>query len=227
MDRYRTQKRGSRPQRADRNFATEHDGTQSGETPGVYYRINGSSEWTTDLEGSGSEPVVIQSLEIETRGGAVLTEEIVRRLAEKHLTSLDMGRAIYETTGIDLYRSDTIGFAAFRNCDKLVAAELATGLRSLGESAFEGSGLTEIALPQTLTAVGVWAFKGSALQTLTVEEGGDTLCIRTEAFNGCQYLRNLILGSREIHLQSGAFSGCVDLREIDLTNVTEIGAVIN
>ena len=239
--------------------------TQSGETPGVYYRINGSSEWTTDLEGSGSEPVVIQSLEIETRGGAVLTEEIVRRLAEKHLTSLDMGRAIYEThvfpsntdrpdeviqfsslqsvvlpmnvsaigrrafesaplTGIDLYRIDTIGFAAFRNCDKLVAAELATGLRSLGESAFEGSGLTEIALPQTLTAVGVWAFKGSALQTLTVEEGGDTLCIRTEAFNECQYLRNLNLGSREIHLQSGAFSGCVDLREIDLTNVTEIGA---
>lgn len=238
---------------------------QGGETPGVYYRINGSGEWTTDLEGSGSEPVVIQSLEIETRGGAVLTEEIVRRLAEKHLTSLDMGRAIYETrafpnntdqpdeairftslqsvvlpmnvstigreafesaplTGIDLSRIDTIGAAAFRNCDKLAAAEFATGLRSLGESAFEGSGLTEIALPQTLAAVGVWAFKGSALQTLTVEEGSDTLCVRTAAFNECQYLRNLNLGNREIHLQSGAFSGCVDLREIDLTNVTEIGA---
>lgn len=62
-------------------------------TPGVYYQVNGSSEWVNKLDPN----TPITSLKVETRGGALLTEEIVQQFADLSLTQLDMSNAIYES----------------------------------------------------------------------------------------------------------------------------------
>ena len=79
-------------------------------TPGVYYQVNGSSEWVNKLDPNTS----ITSLKVETRGGALLTEEIVQQFADLSLTQLDMSNAIYESHTFPRPQDDpfeTISFA--------------------------------------------------------------------------------------------------------------------
>lgn len=239
---------------------TQSASTESGVTPGVYYQVNGSSEWVNKLDPN----TPITSLKVETRGGALLTEEIVQQFADLSLTQLDMSNAIYEShtfprpqddpfetisfatleavtlpvnvtaiggwtfshsplTEINLQQIDSIGRSAFMDCAQLTSVTLSSSLHTLSESTFANTGLEEITLPKSLTLIPAFAFQGSALKTVTIPESTDTLCLGVSSFEACQYLRNLNIGNREVHLQRCAFMGCVDLREVDLSPVTEIG----
>lgn len=128
-----------------------------------------------------------------------------------------------ELQSIELLTIDSIGRGAFGNCKQLKSIGLHASLRAIGESAFEGSGLQEITLPGSVLSVGAYAFMNSALTTLNVGNASDTLCIGDMAFYNCEFLRTLNLGNREVHIRPQAFQKCIDLREADLRNATQIG----
>lgn len=249
--------------------------TSDGEVPGVYFRIDDNTEWTRELP----DPYHSQKLVVKSVGGAVLTLDTLRLIAEMSggPAILDLGEALYETRGfpleymgapidypgglgawdeaqvhltpesvvlprnvsklssmafsgaglqsIDLSQIDSVGFAAFRYCDKLTEVRMNSTMHYIGECAFEQSGLLEVTLPESLRAVGAYAFMNSALQKLNVESASDTLCIGDMAFYNCEFLRTLNLGNREVHIQPQAFQKCIDLREADLRNVTMIGSM--
>ena len=66
----------------------------------------------------------------------------------------------------------TIGGSAFAKCWLLKEIQLPAGLQTIGEFAFQLSGLTEVTVPAAVTSLGAGAFsRCSALTAVTVEEG--------------------------------------------------------
>lgn len=246
-----------------------------GEVPGVYFRADDNTEWTREL------PEHPRKLAVRSVGGALLTLDTLRRIAEMGggPAILDLGEALYETRGfpldymgapaeypedglagwdeihvrltpemvvlprnisrlsamafsgaplksIDLSGIDSVGFAAFRYCGELSEVVAGGTLRSIGESAFEAtSALQQVTIPAGVRSIGAYAFMNGAVTSLTVQPGTDTLCIGDMAFYNCEFLRTLNLGNREVHIRPQAFEKCIDLREADLKNVTEIGSM--
>ena len=71
----------------------------------------------------------------------------------------------------DSIKLSVIGARAFKGCEKLKTFELNYGLKTIGEEAFSGSGLKEIAIPETVEFVGKNVFENC--NSLTVIEVGD------------------------------------------------------
>ncbi len=94
-----------------------------------------------------------------------------------------------------------IPYAAFSGCASLAGVRLPAKIATIGESAFENSGLASIVIPESVT---------------TLEEN---------AFSGCALLESITLPSTLVSIPDGAFSGCTSLTGIDLPNTLEtIGA---
>ena len=52
-----------------------------------------------------------------------------------------------------------IGDHSFENCTSLTSIELPEGLTFIGSAAFEGSGITRVNLPASITEIKIWAFQ--------------------------------------------------------------------
>lgn len=116
-----------------------------------------------------------------------------------------------------------IGYAAFRFCKELDKVEFPSSLERIEECAFQETGLKEVELPGSVVSVGAYAFMNSAVTSFIAKHSSDTLCIEPMAFSGCQYLRTIDVGQREVHILAEAFEMCIDLREVVLENATMIG----
>lgn len=158
---------------------TQSASTESGVTPGVYYQVNGSSEWVNKLDPNTS----ITSLKVETRGGALLTEEIVQQFADLSLSQLDMSNAIYESHTFPRPQDDpfeTISFAT------LEAVTLPVNVTAIGGWTFSHSPLTEINLQQ-IDSIGRSAFMDCAqLTSVTLSSSLHTLSESTFANTGLE-----------------------------------------
>lgn len=66
------------------------------------------------------------------------------------------------TMGLDLQSATTIGAYAFKGCETITSVNL-TSLKTLGSEAFAGTGISSVALPETLTSIGNSAFRGCKL----------------------------------------------------------------
>ena len=90
---------------------------------------------------------------------------------------------------------------AFYNCTRLAEATLAPGLEVLGDSAFEGTSLTEIIIPDTIT---------------------DNIYPRTFAY--CRELKKVTLPAELKKINAEAFYGCRNLTDIEIPKtVTSVG----
>jgi len=124
---------------------------------------------------------------------------------------------------------------AFANCKALSRIELPDSLGSIGSSAFEGSGLTEITIPDSVTEIGRSAFADCAqLRSVTVGSGLEELdsfvfqnCTNLESvdlknvqtmgnkvFKGCTSLKKIILPKTLTHIGFSSFQDCTGLKEI-------------
>ena len=88
-------------------------------------------------------------------------------------------------------------------------------LCSIGDYAFSGSTLKEIALPEGLEWIGYGAFAGcTALQQISLPEGLGS--IRGDTFAGCTALQQISLPEGLTAIWGGAFAGCTALQQISL-----------
>lgn len=157
----------------------------------------------------------------------------------------------------------TIGDGAFEKCENFYydadgkkipeSTSLtinATNLQTIGASAFRYSTITDIAIPNTVTSVGEYAFDMSFLETVTLSnhnsftEIGKSVfrstnienitipdnikTIEDSAFNGCAYLETVNINASSslmTKIGSSAFEGCGSLTAFTIPNaLTTIGS---
>ena len=87
----------------------------------------------------------------------------------------------------------------------------------IGAHAFYGTRLTSITLPQSVTSIGVSAFKDCEILTSIVLSDEITR-ISNMAFSGCKKLSSINLPENVTTIGSGAFEGCSSLTSISIPN---------
>ena len=123
-----------------------------------------------------------------------------------------------------------IGERLFQYCDNLKTVSLPTTLTTIKRAAFlphiDGyiyhqslNGLTELKIPERVTELGVNAFAGTAIKSVTVPSS--VVTIGAMAFSECQYLETVRYGGKVI--SDRMFVRCTKLKNLTLTrNVKEI-----
>lgn len=100
----------------------------------------------------------------------------------------------------------------FSNCSNLSNVELNEGLASIGQDCFRNTyELKHINIPNTVTEIGTYAFKGSGLEELTIPEG--VLAIKENAFEDCPNLKKVTL-SNSVFVWGEAFTKCRNLKDV-------------
>lgn len=127
----------------------------------------------------------------------------------------------------------TIGINAFADCVQLASFALPATMRSIGDSAFFGSGLTSVSVPAGVTNIGGGAFGSTAITSITVDpsspyfssvggvlfdKAGTTL-LEYPAGNG---VKSYAISNRVTAIGYDAFYACSGL-----TNVTIPDSVTN
>ncbi len=107
-----------------------------------------------------------------------------------------------------------IGAECFADCDKLTEVIIPDGVKSIGSSAFYGTGLTAVDLPESLTTLSDYSFASCKKLTSVVIPEGITN-IPYMAFDSCHSLASVTLPSTVTALGDWAFYLCA-LTDIDL-----------
>ena len=97
------------------------------------------------------------------------------------------------------------------------------GTRIICNNAFAGCSLSNIAIPDSVTAIGDFAFSGcSSLSNIVIPDS--VTAIGDSAFSDCSSLSNIVIPNSVTAIGDGAFFGCSSLPNIVIPNsVTSIG----
>lgn len=130
----------------------------------------------------------------------------------------------YKLADLDISKVTYIGSEAFYNCQNFAPAALSDALQTLGSSAFKGTAITEIAVPQTITALENNVFNGcQQLQKVTLPPTLRT--IGSSTFQNCTALSEMVVPEAVTSIGNNAFSGCSALSSITLPEtLTKIGS---
>lgn len=110
-----------------------------------------------------------------------------------------------------------IGNYAFDACESLTTIKLPDTLTKLGISAFRSSGIKTIALPNSLTSIGQETFYAcTSLEEVTL--GNATNSIGIKAFASCSKLNSIELPESVKYVGSSAFYQCSSLSSLTVKN---------
>lgn len=156
-------------------------------------------------------------------------------------------------SGADLSKIEIIGENAFEGCSSLATVNFGNKLESISQLAFTGTGLTKLAIPESVDYIGQSILKDCyKLGALTVpylgamisENGrvsylfGDTIpeslksievlafddnVIGADAFRGCVKVTSIKVPDSVTIISEDAFRGCESLGTFDFTNIETIG----
>ena len=122
------------------------------------------------------------------------------------------------------------------NCNAIIETEtnelisgctntvIPNSVTSIGVEAFRGTGLTSINIPDSVTSVGWFAFY-DCTDLMSVSIGNSVTIIEMSAFEDCTSLKNVIIPGSVTRISVEAFRGCTSLKNVIIPNsVTWIGA---
>ncbi len=110
----------------------------------------------------------------------------------------------------------SIGTGAFSNCTSLTTIEIPSKVTTIGSNAFQGSGLTEIIIPDNVTSIGGGTFsKCKSLAHVVLSNNIDK--IENQTFQDCLMLLEITIPSKVTTIGSNVFQGS-GLTEISLPN---------
>lgn len=109
---------------------------------------------------------------------------------------------------------------AFENKSMLNSVILPEGITRIGNYAFRGSEIRRIMIPTTVKTIGRNAFNGTPIQYVTFAEGSQIETIGIHAFNGCTSLQNVEFNNNNTLKTIGyaAFYNCSQLKEFIMPN---------
>ena len=118
----------------------------------------------------------------------------------------------------------SIGYGAFDGCSGLTSVAIPDSVTSIGDYAFDGcSNLTSITIPNSVTSIGEAAFRGcSGLTSVAIPDS--VTSIGDYAFYGCSGLTSITIPNSVTSIGDSAFYGCSGLTSITIPDsVTSIG----
>ena len=109
--------------------------------------------------------------------------------------------------------------------DKIKSGNVDYAVTSIGESAFQKSGLTNITIPANVTSIESDTFSGcSNLGTVEFASGSSLKSIGSNAFSSCGSLTGITIPEGVTSIGEKAFYCCTDLRSVIIPEgVTSIG----
>lgn len=118
----------------------------------------------------------------------------------------------------------SIGYWAFRSCDKLTSVTIGKGVTDIGDGAFSGCAkLTSVTIPDSVTRIGTGAFN-KCLELTSVKLPDTLTSIGKNVFTNCAKLTSVTIPKNVADIGSSAFGGCVKLQSMTLPkSVTGIG----
>lgn len=130
----------------------------------------------------------------------------------------------YKLADFDISKVAYIGSYTFNTCSMFAPTVLSDALQTLGSNAFAGTAITEIAVPQTITALENNVFSGcQQLQKVTLSPTLRT--IGSSTFENCTALSEMVVPEAVTSIGNNAFSGCSALSSITLPEtLTKIGS---
>ena len=102
---------------------------------------------------------------------------------------------------------------AFKKCTKLQNVVITDGITSIGENAFESSGLISVSIPSTVSNIGASAFSDCIKLTSVTVPSGVTNVGRM-AFLGCIGLTSLTIENGVTSIGESSFAGCTSLTSV-------------
>ena len=125
---------------------------------------------------------------------------------------------------LDISKVEYIGSSAFNSCNSFAPAALPAGLQNLGSSAFAGTAITEITIPEGFTSLAESAFMNcKQLQKVSLPE--TLMLIEGYVFNGCSKLSEITIPESVTEIGGYTFQNCDSLKEITIpSNVERIGS---
>lgn len=126
------------------------------------------------------------------------------------------GRVAFRGTSLN-----TIGKAAFRNCEKILELDLPDSVTSIAENAFAGcKSMHTCHTPTRLRAIGGGAFKGcESLREFTIPNVIDTLYAST--FEGCLSITEMAIPSAVKDIPASLFKDCSKLATVTMGDEVE------
>lgn len=130
----------------------------------------------------------------------------------------------YKLADFDISKVAYIGSYTFNTCSMFAPTVLSDALQTLGSNAFAGTAITEIAVPQTITALENNVFSScKQLQKVTLPPTLRT--IGSSTFQNCSALSEIVVPESVTTIGENAFSGCSALSSITLPEtLTKIGS---
>lgn len=117
-----------------------------------------------------------------------------------------------------------IGDYAFYQMEAMLEVSIPGGVTAIGNSAFRGSGLIAVFVPNSVKTVSADAFRlCRSLASMTLSEGVETVGER--AFHSCIALRYMKFPSTLKSLGSGAFTSCESLNQVVFMPSREPGSL--
>lgn len=121
----------------------------------------------------------------------------------------------------------SIGNNAFAGCTTLSKIDIGENLTEIGRFAFENSGIKNLDLSEKLKlkTIGMSAFRGSAIETIKLPN--QVTDIQMETFSGCNNLISVQLPCELKNIDTMAFQDCTSLKSLDLpANVSNLGDIV-
>ena len=113
-----------------------------------------------------------------------------------------------------------LGWGLFKDCKSLTTVSLPAGLTWLGISTFEGSGITNIVIPDGITEIPSEAFKDcTSLKKVVLSKNVKELS--SECFSGCTSLTDINIPLDLTTMWSEVFTGCTSLKSLKFGDAVE------
>ena len=139
----------------------------------------------------------------------------------KSLTTLEYSAFTYCTSLKSVTLSDNITVIAervFSDCSSLESVTLGSKVTSIEYAAFNGTAITEITLPDTLTVIGNSAFSWcTALTAVSIPDSVKS--IGRTAFYQCSALTVVEIGTGVETVAAQAFDSCTILNSVNITDI--------
>ncbi len=151
------------------NLFAQNVGDKFQHTDGLYYRVTSLDPATVEVAPQLDEAPYWNE-DDEPTGALTFPEQV--------------------THGDVTYNVTAIGQVAFAGCNELTQVNFPNGLLSVGSWAFDGSGLTEVILPNSVTTLKMSCFQSCSALTLVILPSSITT-IEGFAFAECNTLRDV------------------------------------
>lgn len=202
---------------------------------------SGSNETATDSSGAKIDVTIDTNETVTLPDGTQAAGTVEYKAPESDAAKAEVAIPSTVAVGSATYVVDKIADSAFEGQEQLASVTIPDTVVEIGASAFAGTSLASVTIPESTTVIGEGAFKGcSSLESVDIK--GDVTKIAADTFAGTAltsvdipdsvatigaraFADSLIktVSSQATTVSKSAFAGCSALKSVDLPKVETIG----